>query len=385
MTKSDLENLVKSFQQKVNETRGTKTTKVVAMFDLTSSTSMKLLEGHTIGTRAALLHNLICREIVSKYGGSVIKELGDGILVSFGDSLNACLAAVDFKTAICKQSKFLTKGGLTIGEVEELKIGGIRDLLGAPVDRCARITSTALPGQILVDSVLYNGVLSFLKDEQNICIGPPETVNLKDIGPVVTRELSTKAIGFVTGRKLPFTLHEEGRLLIGQKVAFMQNAKKEIIELGVGLTTFTEYFTTRRHSEFKEHIVRLLEQGVNFKCVLLDPDQRIAKEYANDRNEPNLTKEIRSSIRQLKKLQDEFESLKLTGTFEIYAYKRLPHFHAVCVDPETDAGRMTVSHYLHGVQRAETPVFQFCRVVNKDMFEKYWFSIKELLAESKRL
>ena len=113
-------------------------------------------------------------------------------------------------------------------------------------------------------------------------------MDLKDIGSIVTRELSTKEVGFIAGRKLPFTIHEEGRLSIDQKVAFMQSAQEEIIELGVGLTTFTEYFTSRRRSEFKDHVMKLLEHGVNFKCMLIDPDHRIARVYAQDRNEPNL-------------------------------------------------------------------------------------------------
>jgi class 3 adenylate cyclase len=381
----ELEDLVASLQQRVKETKGRRATKVVAMFDLASSTSMKLLEGHNIGTKTALLHNLICREIVNTYGGSVIKELGDGVLVSFDDCLNACLAAIDIKTAIHKHNKFLTKGGMTIGEVEELEIAGIRDLLGASVDRCARIASTAVAGQILMDSALYDGVSSFLKDHQNIIVGPPDIVYLRDIGLTITRDITTKEIGFIVGRRMPFILQEEGRLLINQKVAFMQNAKQEIIELGVGLTTFTKYFTSIRRSEFRDHVVKLLESGVDLKCMLLDPDSRIAEEYTQDLKEPDLTKKIRLSIRELKKQQKEFEGLKLTGAFGIYGYRKFPYFHAVCTDPEADVGRMTVSHYLHGVRRAETPVFQFCKAVNKNMFEKYWASIKELLVESRQL
>jgi hypothetical protein len=346
---------------------------------------MKLQEGHMVGTSTALLHNLVCREIVDRHNGSVIKELGDGVLVSFGDSLDACLAAVDIKRAIHGQNNFLTKGSLTIGEVEELEVSGVRDMLGTPVDRCARILSTAFAGQILMDSPLYAGVSSHLRDHLDICVGPPESLNLRDIGSMTTYELSTNEIGLVAGRKIPFTVHEEGRLPIDQKVAFMQNAQLEVIELGVGLTTFTEYFVSRGGYEFKDHVIRLLKQGVNFKCMLLDPHHEIAKEYGKDLAEPDLINDIQSSIKELKKQQSYFRSLKPDGAFEIYAYRRMPCFHAVCVDPETDNGRMTLSHYLHGVRRAETPVFQFCKAVNKDMFEKYWLSIKELLAGSRLL
>lgn len=385
MLKRDLNELLKSLQLRVQKTKGKRITKTIAIFDLAGSTPMKLKEGHTLGTRAALLHNLICREIATRRSGVVIKELGDGILIEFHDPVSACLAAVEIKTATCKTEEILTKAGLTIGTVEEIEVAKIRDLLGSTIDRCARIQAIAVPGQILMDVALHDAVSSFLKDYPNICISPPKTVNLRGIGPTVVYELSTEETGFVSSQRIPFTIHEKGRLLINEKVAFMQNAKYEIIELGTGLTTFTGYFTNRRPAEFKDHVVKLLRQGVTFKCMLLDPDCNITKEYAKDLKEKTLIEDIRCSIREIKKQQNEFESLNLKGSFEIYVYRKFPYFHAVCIDPETEEGQITVSHYMHGMRRAETPVFQFCRALNKEIFARYWLSVKNLLAQSRRL
>lgn len=385
MSESDLDRLSKSLQQRVREKKGKRVTKTIGFFDLTGSTPMKLSRGHTFGTRAALFHNLICREITAKHGGSVVKEFGDGLLVEFDDPLSGCLASLDIKTAVYKTGGILTKAGLTIGTLEEIEISGIRDLLGATVDRCARIQNAAIPGQILMDATLHDVVLSFLKDHPNICVSPPKTMNLRGIGAVVTYELSTKVDGFVSYQRIPFTVSEKGRLLISEKVAFMQDAKCEIIELGIGLTTFAGYFTDRRPAEFKDHIVKLLKQGVTFKCMLLNPDCSVAKEYAVDRKEKTLLEEIRTSIRDLKEQQNEFKRLNLKGSFEIYIYRHFPYFHAVCVDPEMAEGLMTLSHYIYGTRRAEAPVFQFCKALNKEIFAKYWFSIRELLRQSERL
>lgn len=279
----------------------------------------------------------------------------------------------------------MTKGGLTIGVVEEIEIGGARDLLGASVDRCARVQAVAVPGQILIDSALHDVVSSFLKDHENICLSPPKTVNLKGLGSTVVYELSTKEAPFVSFQRFPFAVSEEGRLLISEKVAFMQNAKHEIIELGIGLTTFTGYFVNRRPAEFKDYVVKLLKQGVTFRCMLLDPNCNIAKDYAKDREEKTLLYDIRDSIRELRAQQEEFRSFDLKGSFELHVYRHFPYFHAVCIDPRKDEGKITASHYMHQTPRAETPVFQFCKSLNKKIFAVYWASIKKLLAESKQL
>lgn len=94
---------------------------------------------------------------------------------------------------------------------------------------------------------------------------------------------------------------------------------------------------------------------------------------------------IHQSIEALKEQQDEFISFNLKGSFEVYTYRHFPYFHAVCIDPETEEGKITISHYMHGMRRAETPVFQFCRGLNNEIFAKYWFSIKKLLAQSRQL
>jgi class 3 adenylate cyclase len=377
--------MLDSIRSRVAEARGTRTTKTIAIFDLAGSTPMKLLGGHTLGTRAALLHNLICREIAGRRGGMVVKELGDGVIVAFDDPVSACLAAVEIKAAAHETDEVMTKGGLTIGAVEEMEIAGIKDFLGMTVDRCARIQSMAAPGQILLDSALHDAASSFLRDLPNISVGPGQDLNLKGIGPTLVYELSTKDLGFVGHYASPLMIHEDGRLTIDEKVAFMQNAESEVIELGIGLRTFTGYFTSRRRTEFKDHVLNLLQRGVDFKCMLLNPASSIARIYAKNRAEKTLCKDISFSIRELKRQQQEFDSLKPKGSFEIVLYAHLPSFHAVCVDPQTDAGRITVSNYLHGVFRAEAPVLQFSKVSNKEMFSKYWLSMESLLRDSKQL
>jgi len=158
----------------------------------------------------------------------------------------------------------------------------------------------------------------------------------------------------------------------------MRCALSEIIELGVGLTTFSGYFSDRRSAEFKDHVIDLLRHGVKLKCYVLDPNSRIAEMYAEDRKEINLVQEIRDSIKKLQLQSEEFSSLNLKGSLEVFVYNSLPYFHVMCVDPETDNGRMTVSQYMPGIARAEMPIMQFSKTSNPKLFSKYLLSLKNL-------
>jgi hypothetical protein len=82
-------------------------------------------------------------------------------------------------------------------------------------------------------------------------------------------------------QKLGFTLYEAGRRNIDEKVALIQTAKCEVVELGIALRTFSSYFVASY--EFKDHVLELLRYGVVFKCVAMDPDCEVAAKYAEDR------------------------------------------------------------------------------------------------------
>jgi len=89
--------LITSFEKIFQQLRSNlkiKKTKMmpVAMFDLAGSTRIKLEEGHSVGTRLVIEHNLLCEDISEKFGGTVIKHMGDGIFLQFQDAIEACRA-----------------------------------------------------------------------------------------------------------------------------------------------------------------------------------------------------------------------------------------------------------------------------------------------------
>ena len=353
----------------------------VAMFDLPDSTRIKLVEGHSKGTQLALEHNLICEKIARSYGGSVIKHMGDGVFIEFKDPLKACQAALNIKKATIEDGRFLTKGGITLGAVESIEIGGIRDLLGTTVDRCARLTSMAIPNQILIDQVLLTSIESFLRDKRGILIGERRTVKAKGIGEMSFHELSIEPYGFA-GFGLPYLrIIEEGRMPLEEKMAFLSSAKEDIIELGIGLSSFSDNYYRQRPAECKDKLIYLLKKGVTIRCVILDPDSRIAGIYVRDNKEPSYLKRMKESLKKLFDIKMEFHRQGLDN-FEILAYEAIPRFHASCIDLGKPYGKISVSHYLPQTLRSQNPVMQFSRYSNPELFEKYKLVVENLLSNA---
>jgi len=229
------------------KTKPKTTTKVIAMFDLTGSTAMKVQRGHTYGIKTALIHNILCRDLFNKFDGSIVKELGDGILATFDDPLKACLASINLKN-VMTQEKIQTKGALTIGKVEEISLENSNDILGSPVDKCSRILGCTLPMQILIDRALHDIVISFLKDYADVLVSQSISTHLREYGSTEIYEISSQQLGLKGHISYPFRIYEEGRLSIEEKVAFMKGACSQVIELGTGLTEFSNYFYSRRPS-----------------------------------------------------------------------------------------------------------------------------------------
>ena len=185
-------------------------------------------------------------------------------------------------------------------------------------------------------------------------------------------------------------LHLDGRVTIQQKTDFIATAQKEVIEVGVRLRTFAEYFSSRKETEYKNYIISLLKKGVAFKAYMLDPESNLAHLYFEDRSQVQVSEkdsidESRKVVVKLKQLVQEFAQEHYPGTFEIYLYRHVPYNHFLVVDPQREGGKMMVSHYIYGIRRAECPVWEFTRSKQKNLFDKYLVSLKSYLKGAKAL
>ena len=88
----------------------------------------------------------IHKKTVSKFNGRLVKEMGDGMLLSFGTVTDALHAAIEIQD-LCKASGlYALRIGMHLGEV--LLDEG--DVFGDPVNLASRIHSLGVPGSILV-------------------------------------------------------------------------------------------------------------------------------------------------------------------------------------------------------------------------------------------
>lgn len=180
-----------------------------------------------------------------------------------------------------------------------------------------------------------------------------------------------------------FLFHENGRPTIQQKVHFLQGAQKEIIEFGLRLRTFTDYFYSRNESEFARPIKKTLQRGVNLKLYLINPDANEARLYFQDiaKHKPDELESleiIKRVIKRLKDIQREINELGYPGKIKIYTYKHIPQSHYLIIDGATPLGKMMVTHYLYGIKRADCPMLEVSKQYNYELYNKYYRSFKLL-------
>jgi hypothetical protein len=356
--------------------------KSIAVFDLTGSTGLKFKYGQKIGIEKIYKAVSLMKSVCEQFHGEVIKELGDGILCIFDSPNDACSAGLAIKISAAKYD-IRIKGAVTIGEIELIyKDNELDDIYGSAVDRCARISSFSLPGQILVDRALLDTVESKLKECKNIVIANGFIRNLKDIGEKELFEISLDGFDLSDNRLSFFEIYEDGRPPVDNKVQLFIEAKKELFKLGLGLRTFSKYFSGENPSRFEEPICEALKRGVKISLYVMDPNWKGTKLFFDNINEPSYIKDIKRSLEYLKEARMKFSKMNHPGEFQINTYRNFPSMSIMCSDRnEGETGRMVVTPYFYGLKRSECPVFDFSKSANPKMFEKYWKGFKTLITE----
>lgn len=183
----------------------------ILMTDLVNSTSYKQKHGHKKGTERILVSLKLTEEVIKKYQGITIKNLGDGVLSYFADPIKSVLAAREISNLSKKKQTLVSKDisikyAVTFGTVEKIKIGKLNDIFGTPVDRSARILSLTKPNQILIEESVYSIAEAHLVDS-GIKVSQPEKVSLKNYPQLIIREVensSQKLLGVKVERYPPF-------------------------------------------------------------------------------------------------------------------------------------------------------------------------------------
>ena len=127
-------------------------------------------------------HDAILRESVEAHRGRVVKMLGDGVNAVFDDPLDGVEAILDIQLKLADPR---ATAGLPLKVRSALHAGVVevrdRDFFGSPVNRAARLMSSAHGGQILLSQT----VVRLLADRL------PPGVGLRDLGSARLRDLAT--------------------------------------------------------------------------------------------------------------------------------------------------------------------------------------------------
>ena len=116
-------------------------------------------------------HDRLASEVVSRWGGRVVKHLGDGLMLAFADREPAIRAALEL--AASAPPPLRLRAGVHTGDA----IVSRGDVIGHAVNVAARVTGLAAGGQVLVTAETLDGI-----DLRDIRAFRPRRRALKGIG-----------------------------------------------------------------------------------------------------------------------------------------------------------------------------------------------------------
>lgn len=159
-------------------------TLTIVFSDIESSTERNVALGDQAWFEVLAIHNRIVAKRVDEYGGTIIKNQGDGFMLSFPGARRAldCMMAV--QRDLTEQSSshperaVRIRVGMHTGEVLADADG---DLFGQHVVVAARVANLATGGEILVSSLTKEIIAS----RGDIAFEPGREVHLKGIGDAV--------------------------------------------------------------------------------------------------------------------------------------------------------------------------------------------------------
>jgi class 3 adenylate cyclase len=125
---------------------------VTLMFtDVEGSTGHARELGDREFTRLMTEHLALVAKLADRWGGQVVKSVGDGALLSFSSTRSALGSAVDIQRATKAEGvPYAIRIGVHAGDVVRTD----SDVMGFAVNKAARVASAATGGQIVVSSVV---------------------------------------------------------------------------------------------------------------------------------------------------------------------------------------------------------------------------------------
>ena len=130
-------------------------TVTVLFTDLVGSTEMTLRIGPAVAEEIRLEHFGILREAIGEAGGEEVKNLGDGLMVTFGSASAALACAATMQRRIARRNRraeepLSVRIGVSLGEATRRE----DDYFGHPVIEASRLCAAAEGDEVLVSDLV---------------------------------------------------------------------------------------------------------------------------------------------------------------------------------------------------------------------------------------
>jgi class 3 adenylate cyclase/tetratricopeptide (TPR) repeat protein len=235
-----------------------RSTAIVLFTDLVGSTELRSQLGEAAAEDLRRQHDALVTGGVVGSGGTVVKNLGDGFMATFGGASDAVAAAIAIQQAIARHNRvsgtpIQVRVGVSAGDV----VYEDADCFGTPVVEAARLCAAAQGGQILASEIVR--WMAHADDEAFTPVGSLELKGLSRPLPTVQVDWAPAVQSPVP---LPTFLTDIGRIFVGRdgeldrlgqlwkeaaagerRVAFLAG------EPGVGKTRLAAELATRVHDE----------------------------------------------------------------------------------------------------------------------------------------
>ena len=191
-----------------------RSTAIVLFTDLVGSTELRSRLGENAADELRHKHDTLVAAAIGVGRGSVVKNLGDGIMATFAGAADAVAAAVAIQQAIARHSRsgvtarLELRIGISAGDVLFEK----DDCFGTPVIEAARLCSAAEGGQILASEMVR-----WLARSAGAIFTPVGDLELKGLAePVATVEVGWELLP-ESAVPLPPFLTDIGRIFVGRE------------------------------------------------------------------------------------------------------------------------------------------------------------------------
>jgi adenylate cyclase len=184
----------------------------------------------------------IHKPIISTYNGRWIKELGDGVMATFGNVSDAVNAAIKIQEACNAANEYQLCIGINLAEV----VFENDDVFGDGVNIAARIQSAASPGSIYISEAVNNNI-----------------INKKEIITQFAKEAILKNVS------QPIRMYEV--LLAGAKIFSPEKPAAVVIEKSIAVLPFVNMSSDPEQEYFSdgisEDIINDLAQVSELKVI----------------------------------------------------------------------------------------------------------------------